>query len=388
MKRKLIISLCTTAVLALMPSMSFAQNQTVKGTVLDDKGEPIIGATIQVAGQKTGGTVTDLDGNYELSVPANSKITVTYIGFVPQTVTPGGVIRMAEDRQSLDEVVVVGYGTQKMKNVTGAVETITPKDIQDLSVGSLGDALVGMFNGVSVSANGYRPGQSPSLNIRQSYVMANANKTEVSRGGEPDPTPLYVIDGFISNETAFNNLDISEVESITVLKDASAAVYGARAAYGVVLVKTKQGENGAPKISYSGQLGWTDALYTPKMLSSYDYMKVYNTMRAANTSTQDVLEMRTQLFQADEMQIARGLNYNLLDKEWKAALTQRHNININGGTEKATYFGGVSYYTQDGNMGRLDYERWNFRAGLNAKIGKHVKTSLQVSGDWGERNNS
>ena len=263
MKRKLIISLCTTAVLALMPSMSFAQNQTVKGTVLDDKGEPIIGATIQVAGQKTGGTVTDLDGNYELSVPANSKITVTYIGFVPQTVTPGGVIRMAEDRQSLDEVVVVGYGTQKMKNVTGAVETITPKDIQDLSVGSLGDALVGMFNGVSVSANGYRPGQSPSLNIRQSYVMANANKTEVSRGGEPDPTPLYVIDGFISNETAFNNLDISEVESITVLKDASAAVYGARAAYGVVLVKTKQGENGAPKISYSGQLGWTDALYTP-----------------------------------------------------------------------------------------------------------------------------
>ncbi|MBQ1645995.1 MAG: carboxypeptidase-like regulatory domain-containing protein, partial [Prevotella sp.] len=134
MKRKLIISLCTTAVLALMPSMSFAQNQTVKGTVLDDKGEPIIGATIQVAGQKTGGTVTDLDGNYELSVPANSKITVTYIGFVPQTVTPGGVIRMAEDRQSLDEVVVVGYGTQKMKNVTGAVETITPKDIQDLSV--------------------------------------------------------------------------------------------------------------------------------------------------------------------------------------------------------------------------------------------------------------
>ena len=388
MKRKLIISLCTTAVLALMPSMSFAQNQTVKGTVLDDKGEPIIGATIQVAGQKTGGTVTDLDGNYELSVPANSKITVTYIGFVPQTVTPGGVIRMAEDRQSLDEVVVVGYGTQKMKNVTGAVETITPKDIQDLSVGSLGDALVGMFNGVSVSANGYRPGQSPSLNIRQSYVMANANKTEVSRGGEPDPTPLYVIDGFISNETAFNNLDISEVESITVLKDASAAVYGARAAYGVVLVKTKQGENGTPKISYSGQLGWTDALYTPKMLSSYDYMKVYNTMRAANTSTQDVLEMRTQLFQADEMQIARGLNYNLLDKEWKAALTQRHNININGGTEKATYFGGVSYYTQDGNMGRLDYERWNFRAGLNAKIGKYVKTSLQVSGDWGERNNS
>ena len=388
MKRKLIISLCASAALALLPSVSLAQNQTVKGTVVDENGESIIGATIQVTGQKTGGTVTDIDGNYELSVPADAKITVTYIGFVPQTVKPGGVIHMAEDRQSLEEVVVVGYGTQKMKNITGAVETITPKDIQDLSVGSLGDALVGMFNGVSVSANGYRPGQSPSLNIRQSDVLAKSTTPNATHGGSPDPTPLYVIDGFISNETAFNNLDISEVESITVLKDASAAVYGARAAYGVVLVKTKQGENGAPKISYSGQLGWTDALYKPKMLSSYDYMKVYNTMRAANTSSQESLEMRTQLFQADEMEAARLLNYNLLDKEWKASFTQRHNININGGTDKATYFAGVSYYKQDGNIGRLDYDRWNFRTGVNAKIGKHVKTALQVSGDWGERNNS
>ena len=387
MKRKLIISLCTAVALA-MPTLSIAQNQTVKGTVVDESGEPIIGATVLVEGEKTGGTVTDIDGNYELSVPADAKITVTYIGFMPQTVKPGGVLRMVEDRQSLEEVVVFGYGTQKMKNITGAVETITPKDIQDLSVGSLGDALVGMFNGVSVNANGYRPGQSPSLNIRQSDVLAKSTTPNATHGGSPDPTPLYVIDGFISTESAFNNLDISEVESITILKDASAAVYGARAAYGVVLVKTKQGENSAPKISYSGQLGWTDALYTPKMLSSYDYMKVYNTMRAANTSTQDVLEMRTQLFQADEMEAARLLHFDLLDKEWSTALTQRHNINMNGVNDKATYFAGVSYYTQDGNIGRFDYDRWNFRAGLNAKIGKHVKTALQISGDWGERNNS
>ena len=372
----------------LAPSMAQAQTQTVKGTVLDETGEPVIGATIKIAGQAQGGVVTDFDGNYEIAVPENAKITITYIGYLPQTVKPGGVIRLAEDHQSLEEVVVVGYGSQKMKNITGAVETITPKEIQDLSVGSLGDALVGMFNGVSVSANGYRPGQSPSLNIRQSDVLARSTTPDATRGGEPDPTPLYVIDGFISTESAFNNLDVSEVESITVLKDASAAVYGARAGYGVVLVKTKQGQNSAPKISYSGQFGWTDALYTPKMLSAYDYMKVYNTIRAANTSTQDNIEMRTQLFQADEMAAARGLDYNLLDKEWSAALTQRHNINVNGGNDKATYFAGVSYYTQDGNIGRLDYDRWNFRAGINANIGKHVKTAVQVSGDWGERNNS
>lgn len=385
--KKIIINLCMALALMLIPSAALAQNKTVTGTVLDENGEPAIGATVKVVGS-TGGTVTDIDGNYSLSVPGNAKIEISYIGYLTQVVKPGGVVRLQEDNQSLEEVVVVGYGTQKMKNVTGAVETISPKDIQDLSVGSLGDALVGMFNGVSVSANGSRPGESPSLNIRQSDVLAKSTSVDATRGGEPDPTPLYVIDGFISTEEAFNNLDASEVESITILKDASAAVYGARAGYGVVLVKTKQGENGAPKISYSGQLGWTDALYTPKMLSSYDYMKVYNTMRAANTSTQDNIEMLTHLFQADEMEAARSLNYDLLDKEWSAALTQRHNLNINGGTDRTTYFAGVSYFKQGGNIGRLDYDRWNFRAGINSKIGKHVKASVQVSGDWGEKENS
>ena len=210
MKRKLIISFCMGAVLLLSPLETLAQGQTVKGTVLDENGEPIIGATILVAGEKGGGTITDLDGNYEIQVPADSKITVSYLGYITQTVKPGGVIRMAEDNQSLEEVVVVGYGTQKMKNVTGAVETISPKDIQDLSVGSLGDALVGMFNGVSVNAGGYRPGQSPSLNIRQSNVLASSTTPGSTRGGDPNPSPLYVIDGFISTEEAFNNLDVSE----------------------------------------------------------------------------------------------------------------------------------------------------------------------------------
>ena len=386
MDKKHIITLCLGAVLSL-PAL--AQTDAIKGTVLDITGEPIIGATVTVAGQKGTGAITDIDGNYTLKVPKDTKVTITYIGYLPQTVKVGTTVKLLEDKQSLDEVVVVGYGTQKMKNVTGAVETITPKDIEDLSVGSLGDALVGMFNGVSVTrgAGQNRPGQNPSLTIRQSDIATSVTPN-TTRGGEPDPSPLYVIDGFISTESQFNNLDISEVESITVLKDASAAVYGARAAYGVVLVKTKQGQNAAPKISYSGQFGWTDALYTPKMLSAQDYMRVYNTMRAANTSTQDNIEMRTQLFQLDEINAVAGVDYNLLDQEWSAAFTQRHNLNVNGGTEKATYFGSVSYYDQNGNIGRLDYDRWNFRAGVNANIGKYVKSSLQVSGDWGERNNS
>ena len=386
MKRRLIISLCLGTMMAWCAMPAFAQNQTVKGQVLDEHGEPIIGATVTVVGTKTA-TITDLDGNYTVEVPKNGKVTISYIGFLPLTVKAGGVAKLQEDRQSLEEVVVVGYGTQKMKNVTGAIETITPKDIQDLSVGSLSDALRGQFNGVSVIGNGNRPGEAPSLQIRQSAVATSVTP-DATRGGDADPKPLYVIDGFISTENAFNNLDVSEVESITVLKDASAAVYGARAAYGVVLVKTKQGDKGAPKISYAGQFGWTGALYTPKMLSAADYMKVYNTIRGANTSTQDNLELRTQLFQQDEIEAARNINYNLLDNEWKAAVTQRHSVNVNGGSDKGTYFAGVSYYTQDGNIGRLSYDRYNFRAGINANIGKHVKSALQISGDWGERNNS
>lgn len=385
MKHRLIATLCMGL---LMAAHTTAQNQKATGKVVDEKGEPIIGATISVVGEKGKGTITDFDGNYSLPVAAGTKITVTYIGFLPQTVKAGATVRMIEDRQSLDEVVVVGYGQQKMKNVTGAVETISPKEIQDLSVGSLGDALVGMFNGVSVSANGYRPGQSPSLTIRQSDVMAKEISADATRGGERNPSPLYVIDGFIASESQFNNLDISEVESISVLKDASAAIYGARAANGVVLVKTKRGQNSAPKISYSGQFGWTDALYTPKMMSAQEYMRAYNTMRAANTSTQDNIELRTQLFQQDEINAVSGVNYDLLDQEWSAAMTTRHNLNMTGGNDKTTYFAGVSYYQQDGNIGRLDYDRWNFRAGLNANIGKYVKSAIQVSGDWGERNNS
>ena len=294
-----------------------------------------------------------------------------------------------EDVAKLDEVVVVGYGTQKMKNVTGAIETLSTDEIKDLSVGSLGDALSGMMSGLHVSSGGGRPGSTPSLQIRQSSINTSVTPTS-TRGGDADPSPLYVIDDFISTEEAFNNLDVSEVESITVLKDASAAVYGARAAYGVILVKTKRGKVGTPSISYNGQFGFTDALKLPKMLSAYDYGRIYNAARAAGTSTSDTESdnLRTQYFQTDELDAMRGLNYDLVDKEWSAAWTQRHSLNINGGTDKATYFAGASYFSQEGNMGRLDYDRWNFRAGVNANIGKWTKASFQISGDMGEQNNA
>lgn len=357
---------------------------------MDDLGEPIIGAAVKVVDSPVG-TVTDIDGKFSLSVKEGSKLTISFIGYIPQTITNlnNPKIVLMEDVAKLDEVVVVGYGTQKMKNVTGAIETLSTDEIKDLSVGSLGDALSGMMSGLHVSSGGGRPGSTPSLQIRQSSINTSVTPTS-TRGGDADPSPLYVIDDFISTEEAFNNLDVSEVESITVLKDASAAVYGARAAYGVILVKTKRGKVGTPSISYNGQFGFTDALKLPKMLSAYDYGRIYNAARAAGTSTSDTESdnLRTQYFQTDELDAMRGLNYDLVDKEWSAAWTQRHSLNINGGTDKATYFAGASYFSQEGNMGRLDYDRWNFRAGVNANIGKWTKASFQISGDMGEQNNA
>lgn len=387
-KKNIILSLFIGTLLTFVMPLC-AQNQTVTGLVVDVSGEPIIGATVMVV-NGTVGTVTDIDGKFNIKVAPKSKLKVSFVGYTSQIISDlkNPRIVLLEDQLKLDEVVVLGdYGSQKLRNATGAIETISTEELKDLSVGSLGDALAGKINGLHVSLSGGRPGSTPSLQIRQSSVNTTITPSS-DLGGNASPTPLYVIDGFIADEGAFNNLDINEVENVTVLKDAAAAVYGARAAYGVVLVKTKQGKVGAPKISYSGQFGYTDALMLPKMLNAYDYGRIYNAARAANTVTKDQEsdDLRVQLFQSDELEAMKGMNYNLLDKEWSAALTQRHSVNISGGTEKATYFGGVSYYQQEGNIGRLDYNRWNYRAGVNANISKWMKASLQVSGNYGETN--
>lgn len=387
-KKNIILSLFIGTLLTFVMPLC-AQNQTVTGLVVDVSGEPIIGATVMVV-NGTVGTVTDIDGKFNIKVAPKSKLKVSFVGYTSQIISDlkNPRIVLLEDQLKLDEVVVLGdYGSQKLRNATGAIETISTEELKDLSVGSLGDALAGKINGLHVSLSGGRPGSTPSLQIRQSSVNTTITPSS-DLGGNASPTPLYVIDGFIADEGAFNNLDINEVENVTVLKDAAAAVYGARAAYGVVLVKTKQGKVGAPKISYSGQFGYTDALMLPKMLNAYDYGRIYNAARAANTATKDQEsdDLWVQLFQSDELEAMKGMNYNLLDKEWSAALTQRHSVNISGGTEKATYFGGVSYYQQEGNIGRLDYNRWNYRAGVNANISKWMKASLQVSGNYGETN--
>lgn len=375
--------------LMLMFSASaMAQNQTVTGTVLDEAGEPVIGATVTVTGTKTA-TITDFDGNYKIDVPKGGKVTITYIGYLSKTVTPGGTVSLEEDKQTLEEVVVVGYGTQKKAHLTGSIATVDMNDVQDLANGGLASSLSGLVNGLSVTGGDARPGENATMRIRDVNSLGEI--------GSNAQSPLYVIDGYIYpndvkvgstyhnlGEEAFNNLDPSEVESISVLKDASAAVYGSRAANGVILVTTKKGKMGAPSISYSGTFGFTDEVARPKMLSAYDYGRLYNAVTAADP-TNTSLNHTTALFQADELAAMKNLNYDLLDKYWKTGFTQRHAINVSGATDNVNYFAGISYFKQDGNLGKLNYDRWNYRAGVDVKISKWLGANLTVSGDYGNK---
>lgn len=387
MKREYIKTLAFgMALTCAVPAM--AQNKVVQGTVLDDLGEPVIGATVKVAGTKTA-VITDMDGNYKLSVPKGGKVTVSYIGFKDAT-TNGGTIKLIADDKTLQEVVVVGYGTQKKAHLTGSVANIPTDDIQDLANGGLASSLGGLVNGLSVSGGDSRPGENARIMIRDTNSLGEVGSTAQQ--------PLFVIDGYIypndvkvGNVTqnlgaeAFNNLDASEVESISVLKDASAAVYGARAANGVILVTTKKGKLGSPRISYSGSFGLADEVSRPKMLNAYQYGRLYNAVTAADP-TNTSLNKTTSLFQADELEAMKSLNYDLLDKYWDTAFQQKHSVNVSGATDKVNYFAGISYYKQDGNLGKLDYDRWNYRAGVDVKVSKWLGANLTVSGDYGTKN--
>ena len=375
------------ALTCAIPAM--AQNTTtIKGTVVDENGDPVIGATIHVPGTRQA-TVTDLDGSYSISAPKGTTLTVTYVGY-KQISTKGGRIMLKEGDTDLDEVVVVGYGTQKRAHLTGSVESIPVDEIQDISSGNLASTLSGLVTGLSVSGGESQPGEAARITIRTANTLGDIGSTVQQ--------PLFVIDGYIyPNDVkvgnvqqnlgaeAFNNLDPAEIESISVLKDASAAVYGARAANGVILVTTKKGKMGKPVISYSGQYGWTDAVATPKMLSAYNYGRLYNEI-AARDPLNTTLDHTTGLFQADELEAMKGMNNDLLDKYWKTGFTQKHSVNISGASDRVNYFAGIGYFDQDGNLGRLDYNRWNYRAGVDVKISKWLGAGVTISGDYGKRN--
>ncbi|MFD1771975.1 SusC/RagA family TonB-linked outer membrane protein [Sphingobacterium suaedae] len=355
----------------------------VTGKVLDPEGQPVIGATVTIKGTKASAQ-TDETGTFRLNVPPGSDILViTYVGFKTQEVSINNRtainIQMERADDALEEVVVVGYGTQKKAHLTGAVETVDMKAIEDLPATNLGAGLAGRIAGLGVSGGTARPGAKATLTVRKPVIYGKDSGT-----GEP----LYVIDGMIQVDaqnkpeaTQFNNLDPSEIESISILKDGAAAVYGVRGANGVILVTTKKGKVGAPRISYNGSLALSDEAYRTKMMNAYQFGQYFNIMNGPNGSNATPDNYPNRLFSSDELEHFKTLDYNWLDDAWKVAYNTRHALNLSGGAERATYFAGVSYNKNNGNLGSLDYNKWNFRAGSDVKVSSNFKVSLQVSGN-------
>ena len=356
----------------------------VTGKVLDENGEPVIGASIKVTGTTTG-TITDFDGNFTLNnVPKGAKIEISYIGYLTQTVEAKGneplTIKLAEDNQMLDEVVVVGYGTQRVKDLTGSATNVKVEDIIDLPGASLVDALAGQVVGLSVNESSGRPGATGSFTIRQpmSFDESSTNFNQ----------PLIVIDDIVQVDengepsmTAFNMLDPSEIETMTVLKDASAAVYGARASSGVILVKTKRGKAGKPSISYSAKLDFADAVSHAKVMSPYELGVFTNRMFDATDRINENNNMAYYKYSDEELERLKTMNYDWLDRAWHSSLSHRHALNVQGGSETVTYFAGITYQNQDTNLGEVqDFDKWTFRAGGEINVAAGLKLSASVSG--------
>ena len=340
----------------------------IVGVVTDERGEPIVGANVVEKGTSNG-TITDLEGKFSLTVSEKSVLIVSYIGYNTQdvTVTSKTVynIQLEEDSQALDEVVVVGYGTQKKVNLTGSVASVSSDEIKDRVQTDVLSSIQGTVPGVTIVS---RPGKDVSINFR-------------GRGNLGTSEPLYVIDGAIADATFFSNLDPNSIESISFLKDAaSSAIYGSRAAYGVVLVTTKQRKDGRMEVSYSGMVGMKAPTYTQDLVNSWEYAELYNeALYNTNPSAgknQGYSDEEINLFRnGTKPDLYPNTNWvDLLFDDWTA--TTKHSLNFSGGTKKLRYFAGLGYVYDTENIRNRDTRRYN----LNLNVASDVTDWLTFRG--------
>ena len=346
----------TTEALAASPSQSVnavQQAKKVTGNVSDAEG-PIIGASVVEKGNPGNGTVTDLDGNFTLNVKPGSTIVITYIGYQKQEIAVGNQsslkITMKTDDKTLDEVVVVGYGVQKKKLVTGSTIEVKGDDIQKMNTTQVLGALQSQTPGVNIQAASGQPGDGFKISIRGAGTNGNT-------------APLYIIDGVAGD---INNLNPADIERIDVLKDAaSCAIYGSAAANGVILVTTKQGKQGKIQVSYDANVGWANVYRMPKMLTAKQYMEVMDQVRFnSGESGYDWKSiMGEDLYNSYMDGSNEGTNWVEAIRN-KNAVTTSHALNVTGGSDRSTFSMGAGYQYQDGVFGNVvksDYRRFTFR---------------------------
>ena len=371
-------------VMSLSCFMTYAQN-SVTGNVSDVNGEAVIGASILEKGT-TNGTVTDIDGNFTLNVSEGSTLQISYIGYITQEVAVTGRslrIILEEDTQTLDEVVVVAYGAQKKVTVTGAIASVSGNDLIKAPTGSLGNALAGKLTGVSTVQYSGEPGADAAEIYVRGITTLNSS------------SPLVQVDGV---ERDFTQIDPNEIESITILKDASAtAVFGVRGANGVILVTTKRGKEGKANISVTTSTGITVPTRLLEFADSYQYASFYNEAQIRDGVNPDNVKFSPEMLTAFQTQSDPLLypNMDWLDYILKDYAHQsQHNVNISGGNSFFRYFVSAGMYTQGGlfktfDTGydfNFDFKRYNYRANLDFNLSKSTELSLNIGGRVEDKN--
>lgn len=362
-----------------------AQKRRIKGNVSDAKGEPIVGATISEKGG-TGGTITDINGDFTLDLAPDNAITISYVGFKPQTLKPTDGIHVTLDEQAkgLDEVVVIGYGTKKKANLIGAVSTVGAEELKDRPVTNLGQMLQGQVPNLNISFNTGTPGEAATLNIR--------GKTSITNSG----APLVLIDGV---EGSIDRINPNDIESVSVLKDAaSAAIYGARAGFGVVLITTKNNKDGQAHITYNGRFSFSaPTTKTDFMTVGYDVARLVDEFNTATTGS-SYSELN-----ADDYKMLEERRYDMTENparpwavvsqndglyhyygnfDWYNYIfnfsqpTWNHNLSVNGGTEKMNYMISGGMNDHDG-LYALSTDKYSTRT-LMAKFNAEVTPWLKV----------
>jgi len=380
--------------MALCTSSAFAQKQ-VSGTVVDATGEAIIGASVIVKGTSTG-TVTDFDGNFTLkSVPENGSLVISYVGYRNQTVPVAGKnqvkVTLEEDRQLLDEVVVVGYGVQKKSDVTGALTRVGEKELNAKPVSNAFEALQGKAAGVDITSS-ERPGTVGSISIRGTRSITASS------------SPLYVVDGVPLQAGGIETLNPRDIESIDILKDASStAIYGSRGANGVVLVTTKRGQEGKVQLSYSGSLTFEKIVDKSPAMNASDYITwrrwAYHNQNPAENPRGDQPSQTKDgtYFDGDATALANVMKgwaggswdgSKVTDTDWtdfvtQTGLTQEHTVSVRGGSKTVSGFASFGYLKNKGTQKGQDYERYNLSVAGDVQGTPWFKAGGSINASYG-----
>ena len=340
-----------TFVMALMVTMTaFAQKRTFTGTVVDSNGEPLIGASVVQKGTTNGG-ITDIDGNYSVQVDAGSTLVFSYVGYETKELAAADGLKvvLADDSKMMDDVVVIGYGTQKKSVVTAAIAKVSADDLGSTAPVRVDNALKGLAAGVQVTSSSGQPGAASRIRVRGTGTINNSD-------------PLYIVDG-MPIEGGIDYLNPSDIESIEVLKDAaSGAIYGARAANGVILVTTKKGKKGKAQINYNFSHGWQTKWRTRDMLDATNYALLQNE-RSINGGQAPIY--------ADPYSLGAGTNWQDLVFNNGAPVTN-HELSVSGATDKINYYLSLGFYKQEGivggNYGHSNYDRMTIRSNTNYNL--------------------